>query len=290
MAWSEFCAMLFAGKNSIRGGLRLTRGAMLRAVLSPRVRSVMLVGAPDTGKTTLASELLDLLSMKERTAVLDLDMGQSRVGPPSALGLGIVEGGFKGWERVKAEAIYFTGSLSPAGARTLLDTALRLCRKTVIDTTGLVSGGLGRSLKQYKAELLRPDLVVALERDGELGHILDAYRRQAGPRVLRLRPDEAVSIKGATHRNGYRASAFAGYMEGARAFTVDLRTKAVRFTGEEDGALVGRLVSFRDRMQRDLAIGIIQAAEGEWLEVAAPLPKRARYTTVMIGRAKAPGR
>ncbi|MDH3193743.1 MAG: Clp1/GlmU family protein, partial [Acidimicrobiia bacterium] len=49
---------------------------------------VMLIGAPDTGKSTLAREILRQSITKGKVAALvDADVAQSTVGPPGCVGL-----------------------------------------------------------------------------------------------------------------------------------------------------------------------------------------------------------
>ncbi len=72
--------------------------------------------------------------------------------------------------------------------------------------------GPGRVLKSYKIEALRPDLIVALEREDELRPITEAFRRR---RILRLEPSPAARRKSAEWRRGVRERAFARYFAGA---------------------------------------------------------------------------
>lgn len=267
------------------------------AILSGKTRSIMLIGGADTGKTTLVEALSDRLSRDYRTAILDLDMGQSHIGPPTTLGWGAVHGGFKGWERIRTAGFYFTGATSPpgnllpslAGARLLLDRALQRCAKVVIDTTGLISEPLGRVYKQYKIDLLAPDIVIGIERTNELGHILDAYRRQKQPRVFRVSASGLAIQKTVIKRTDWRARRYREYFKQASELRIDTGSVGLRFTRDiEEAGLDARLVSFRDSVERDLALGYITDADLErnWLSVRTPLKKGAAYTTIIIGRAK----
>jgi len=270
---------------------------IMKAILSSQARSIMIVGGADTGKTSLIEALADLLSRDSRMGILDLDMGQSHIGPPTTLGWGVVSKGFKGWERIKTAGLYFTGATSPpgnllsslAGARLLLDRALQRCDKVVIDTTGLISEPLGRVYKQYKIDLLSPDIVIGIERTDELGHILDAYRYQRRPKVFRVPVSQLAIQKTIIRRTDWRAQKYREYFEDVKELRIDSSSVGLRFTRDiEEYGLEGRLVSFRDNVQRDLALGYITdtgLVKGR-ISVRTPLKKGAAYTTVIIGRAK----
>jgi polynucleotide 5'-hydroxyl-kinase GRC3/NOL9 len=271
---------------------------IIKALLSERSRSIMLLGGPDTGKTTLAAELAGLLSKDSRTGILDLDMGQAHIGPPSTVAWGFLEGGFKGWEDIKAETLYFTGALSPpgnmlpsiTGARLLMDSALAKCSKLIIDTTGLVAGPVGRVYKQHKIDLLRPDVVLAIQSDDELEHIISPYGLMSSPVIMRLKPSSLARLKSPPVRASFRAERLSAYFEGSRVFDVDMNRCGLRHTNAgEDDKLEGRLLSFRDQTGSDICLGVIEKAalaEG-LLTVRSPLKPEAQYACVIIGRATA---
>jgi polynucleotide 5'-hydroxyl-kinase GRC3/NOL9 len=149
---------------------------IVRELCNNRNRLIMVMGGSDTGKTTLV-----------------LDMGQSHIGPPTTIAWGRAGKKFQNWSDIAVKDFYFTGTLSPAGnllpsvvgAKLITDRALSMCHKAVVDTTGLISDPVGRVLKQYKIELLSPDIIIALEKSGELDHILMSYRSIKSPRILR---------------------------------------------------------------------------------------------------------
>ncbi|MBI2400220.1 MAG: hypothetical protein HYV23_04070 [Deltaproteobacteria bacterium] len=269
-----------------------------KALLSPSSKSIMLLGGPDTGKTAFAAIALDLLSEKGRAGVLDLDMGQSHIGPPSTIAWGVVEGGFKGWEKIKAEGLYFTGALSPpgnmlpslTGAKLLMESTQAKCPKLIIDTTGLVTGPIGRLYKQYKIDLLRPDVVLAVQKNDELEHIISPYALMKSPVIIRLKPSALTKIKGIPVRAGFRAERFRAYFEGSRVFEVDMNKCGVRYTRDGgDEELEGRLLSFRDHTGSDICLGVIEKAalDKGLLTVRSPLKPGTEYACIIIGRATA---
>ncbi|MFQ5736349.1 MAG: Clp1/GlmU family protein [Thermodesulfobacteriota bacterium] len=257
-------------------------------------RSVMVIGGPDTGKSTLARLISVELAARCPTALVDLDMGQSSIGPPTTVAWGRAAGPGP----PPPEGFYFTGALSPpgsllpslAGACAVLDSALGVCGKAVIDTTGLVAGPVGLVLKQYKIELLAPDVIIALQRGSELEHILSSFSRLDRPSILRLNVPEGVRRRGAEERAEHRQQRFEEYFRGSMVVEVRLDDVDVRYTwGAVDlTAALGRAVSFRRGVREDVALGIIEGAlpgrEGHGsLYIRTPLKKGAPYTSIVVG-------
>ena len=160
--------------------------------------TVMVIGAPDTGKSTLAAHLYqDLCRGGRRAAYLDADMGQSILGLPTTLNLALAhEPGDPCFPPQGARAAYFVGAVTPRGH--MLPTVIgthRLQQKAielgaeviVVDTTGLVDRSQGgKALKQWKIELLAPGMVIALQRASELDPILWPLRRDRRVRCVEL--------------------------------------------------------------------------------------------------------
>ena len=270
----------------------------VKTLLSPDTKTVMLLGGPDAGKTALSAVVAGLFSKKESAGIVDLDMGQAHIGPPSTMAWGILEGSFNGWEMIKAEGIYFTGALSPpgsmlpslTGAKLLMEGALSKCPKVIIDTSGLITGPIGRLYKQYKIDLLRPDVVLAVEESGELEHIISPYSLMKSPIIIRLKPSPKARVKGVPLRTGFRAERFRNYFEDSRVFEVDLKKCGVRYTRDDgNDELEGRLMSFRDSSGTDICLGIIEKAalEKGLLTVRSPLKPDTEYACIIIGRATA---
>jgi polynucleotide 5'-hydroxyl-kinase GRC3/NOL9 len=56
-----------------------------------QARTILLLGATDTGKTTFLTWLANtLLVQQRRIAIVDADVGQSSLGPPTTIGLSVV--------------------------------------------------------------------------------------------------------------------------------------------------------------------------------------------------------
>jgi len=160
--------------------------------------TVVLFGGLDTGKSTLSRALLTAAVDAGRPgAFIDADVGQKTVGPPATVTLKHVREASDLDPQVMAreDALWFVGSTSPEGhllqVVTAVESLFRMAREAgadlvVVDSSGLVSGIHGQVLKYHKVELLRPDLVVGLQRGEELLPLLGVIQRFFATEVVPL--------------------------------------------------------------------------------------------------------
>jgi polynucleotide 5'-kinase involved in rRNA processing len=158
----------------------------------------MLLGGLDSGKSTLARQIAGrAVDAGLVASLLDADVGQSSVGPPTTVGLKMCRSpaDLEPSSLTRADHMAFVGSTSPqghlvplvTGARLLLDRARDAGAELVaVDTTGMVSGVYGQILKFHKVAILQADLVVGLARGGELEPVLGVIRRFYAAEVLML--------------------------------------------------------------------------------------------------------
>jgi polynucleotide 5'-hydroxyl-kinase GRC3/NOL9 len=191
----------------------------------------MVLGAPDTGKSTLCQYLVYRAYVKgSPVALVDLDLGQSHLGPPGALGLGLFPPRYPGDRGLFPEGLYFIGQTSPVGAtlevavgcRVLVDQArAQGVKRLLINTSGLVRGFAAHRLKQAQAELLQPQLLLALDREGELSPLLRTLNR--GPSALLSLPVSSCALRrGMEERRLYREERFRRYWEKSRPLDLSL--------------------------------------------------------------------
>ncbi len=230
---------------------------------------VIVLGAPDSGKSTLARYLYGRLCAAGRRALfLDGDPGQSTLGPPATLTLAAGLPGDPPFPPTGPRWRRFVGATSPRGHMlSLLTVAARLVERAreagaeviVYDTSGLVNPAQGGvNLKWAKIELLQPTAVIAIQRDQELEPLLVPLRRLLGDRLVELRPAAAVQPRDPLTRRAYRAAQFARYFAGARPLLLDLRRLAVL---PGPGFAFNQLVGLEDAAGFLVALGIVRRAD-----------------------------
>ena len=186
-------------------------------------RCVFLMGGLDSGKTTLGRAMLRAAADAGKVAAfLDADVGQKSVGPPTTIGLKLVRSAddVEQDAMAEADALYFVGATSPQGHMLPVVTGVarlyelandRGAEFVVIDTSGMVSGVHGQLLKYHKLELIRPDLVIGLQRGEELDPILGIVQRFFPADVLALPVHPDVQATSVDERSMRREEAFRRY-------------------------------------------------------------------------------
>ncbi|MFQ5850430.1 MAG: Clp1/GlmU family protein [Candidatus Binatia bacterium] len=146
--------------------------------------TVLFLGGTDVGKTTLIRQIHERVGGE----VVDADLGQAEIGPPAVISLGTYRGG--------PRAGYFCGDISPRGSFLEVLTGihrmqLKSARPCLIDTDGYIGEGAARAFKSEILNLVQPDLLVLLQRGGEL----DYYKlfTQKGVQVFDLRVEHPGS-------------------------------------------------------------------------------------------------
>ena len=260
-----------------------------RLVAQPGV--VFLLGGIDTGKTTFGIDLLQRAALAGiSSALVDADVGQSTVGPPTTVGLRFCDdiGAINRDTLRAADALGFVGSISPPGhllsvvtatAKLVFRARAAGIRLIVVDTTGLVSGITGQLLKFSKMDLIRPDVVVAFGRGGELEPLAGHARRFTTAEVVELDVEPNLMSRSAEERVTFRERQFAAY------FAPGVSRWRVRPTvfmpalppGFDLALLDGLVVGMEDGKGSCLGIGVLEYGDSDdVLRMATPVTEGVR--------------
>ncbi|MFX0096199.1 MAG: Clp1/GlmU family protein [Candidatus Hodarchaeota archaeon] len=231
------------------------RRRILQSVLgAEKPTKVMIIGDVDSGKSTLVTYLANaIFAAGPKVAIIDLDVGQSNIGPPTTIGMGILEKPVLSMDEIEAKEIYFVGSTSPqkhllralVGFVKLLSKAIEEADVILIDTTGWVLGGAARAYKTAKIDLIQPDIIIALEREDEIEHIIRPYE-YTKTKIIRAEVSDRIRPRNANVRRSLRMRLFRRYFANSKIRTIPInsfgKTYSLFGTGEPaDENLVEKL-------------------------------------------------
>jgi polynucleotide 5'-hydroxyl-kinase GRC3/NOL9 len=227
--------------------------------LAPRSwRRVVVLGGTDMGKSSFCRLLCShLASLNQRVALLDTDLGQKMIGPPTCVSLAACTAG-----TVELERIRFVGEASAAAnIPGVIASTARLARESsaerlVVNTSGLITGP-GIPLKRWKLDALDPEHVVAIARGDELAPVLHALPPD---RFHWLRPSSATRRKSSSLRERNRRSSLLAALGDCRPMSLPhLFIEDLHRSPPPHDAL--RLCGLADATGEDRAVGLVRWSE-----------------------------
>ncbi|MEM3512456.1 MAG: Clp1/GlmU family protein [Candidatus Jordarchaeales archaeon] len=207
---------------------------------------VLVIGGVDTGKTTLTTLLGNMALEKGlRVAIVDADVGQSDIGPPCFVAMGLLNHSVSDMSKVELKDAYFIGSTTPsayphrmiAGVKLMVERALMLGSEVVlIDTPGWISGFRARDLNVALVYVLQPSMIIALQNGNEAEGILKAFS-SSETRVIRL-PALASCKRDRETRKFLRETAYRRHLSGSINVELDIDRVSVVYTTLFSGSIL----------------------------------------------------
>jgi polynucleotide 5'-hydroxyl-kinase GRC3/NOL9 len=238
---------------------------------------VVIVGAQDVGKSTLCTFLANsLLKSGIMSRLVDADIGQADIGPPTTLGKATAHDYVTSLSDLSPLAMIFVGDTSPNRVQSRVVDGIRLLANaeeralTFINTDGWV---LDPEAITYKVELIKaaqPDLVLGITTGQELESIL------SGTSAVSMRIDSPMSIlaRSRSDRRQLRRARYRRFLDGGK--TAKYRRRETRLklpnglkstesmrTSELRNLIVGLL----DDQGYLLQIGILQSLDEDSIGV-----------------------
>lgn len=207
--------------------------ATKRIVNGVKPAKVVVLGDVDSGKTTFTMYLANqAVSAGLKTFVIDKDLGQSDIGAPTTIGLGIVEHPVTSLSQVPMKDGYFVGITSPSGMihRVLVGTRLLVEKAleegadlVIINTSGWVFGRGARELKWGLILSILPEYVIALQRRGEIEHLIRPLKGFTDLEVIRLPSPVGIRERSREERRMLREASYKRHLANAkiRSFSVN---------------------------------------------------------------------
>jgi polynucleotide 5'-kinase involved in rRNA processing len=239
----------------------------------------LILGASDTGKTTLAEALAKHLAKHRRVGIIDADIGQSHIGPPATVGWAVVDNPQIDFSKLTVGGISFVGDITPVGHLLQLTAAITQCVQQVseaveliiVDTPGFIYGPAAAALWWAVQRILKPKLILVVQRGDELNYILSGLRFFDLQLELVKSPPQIPS-KSPQNRQSYRRSQFISYFRNAGPYNISLSNIAVQpGINLRRESFINRLVGLRNENGIDMTIGIITGwQQGGIIIVKAP--------------------
>jgi polynucleotide 5'-hydroxyl-kinase GRC3/NOL9 len=261
---------------------------------------VMVIGTSDAGKTTLVAALAsELASRGAHVGVVDSDVGQSEIGPPTTVGLGRVSTRLARLADATLIAFQFVGVTSPArDIGGVVEATRRMVARArgerldhvLVDTSGLVSGWPGRLLKERKIEAIDPDVVIVLEREGECEPIVASYVGRSRPRVIRLPARGRPGSRSQVVRRQHRERVLDAHLRDACSVRFPRPAMALELPpGLQPADVTGALCGLDDADGDTIALGIVEDVSSASVRVSVTLPSSALVRRVRVGRERRDG-
>jgi polynucleotide 5'-hydroxyl-kinase GRC3/NOL9 len=198
----------------------------------------MVLGTVDSGKSSFCTYLVNmLLNEKKKVAVIDGDVGQSDIGPPSSIAYALITKPVTDLFSLKAKNAVFIGETSPGNAVDRMIQGLVSLKKEalaedpdilLINTDGWIEGECAVNYKVKLVEELSPEVIFLLQQKDELAPILNMAEKTKktivdSPSAIRQRDREK--------RRGLRELGYKKYLRNPRVQSLSLSW--VRVEGNE---------------------------------------------------------
>jgi len=226
--------------------------------------TVIVVGGVDVGKTTLCTFLANRLVSEHRSAsIVDADIGQTDLGPPTTMAAGNVTQPVPSLSLVEPSERLFIGSTSPSrvtgkvirGISKLINRHTEPGRLVIVNTDGWVDGG---EAVEYKAQMLKevqPDITLGIGDTTHISRIVETARKAA---LLVGAPD---TIKERTHvdRRELRALGYRRCLANASIRLFRLADITLRDSISLEPLSPNRLPLSRVQGLKDAVVGLLSA-------------------------------
>jgi len=182
--------------------------------------TAVVIGGGDAGKTTLCTFLANsLLSEGKRVSVVDADIGQTDLGPPTTMAAADVTRHAVNLSEVDPSERLFIGLTSPGrvkgkvirGVKRLVACRAGHGKLVIVNTDGWVKGSEAVTYKVQMLSELKPDIALGIGSGDNTSEILQA----ANPATLLAGSPDIIKERTQVDRRELRALGYQKYLAGA---------------------------------------------------------------------------
>jgi polynucleotide 5'-hydroxyl-kinase GRC3/NOL9 len=269
----------------------------METILEAKAGKAVVIGNVDSGKSTFCTILANLaLNAGMKIAILDADLGQSDIGPPSTIGMGRVQKNVLSLSEVDSDLLYFAGYISPApitdkvlrGIKSLLNYTKNV-DALVVNTDGWVLDDQAIIYKKCLIDSIEPDFVVGIGNQNEVRPILELIKQtsfhiDSPPIILRRTREQRKELR----EYGYRK-----HLANGRVVKVSIDRVQLSYSNgmavkpsDINGLPVNAILGMLDDNDWLLGIGVLLQIDlqGKALKVFSPITRG--FSKVEVGAVK----
>ena len=191
--------------------------------------TAMVLGAVDSGKTSFCTYLINkILQEKRRVAILDGDLGQSDIGPPSTVAYTFVTKPITDLFNLQAKNAFFVGETSPSGAASKVIEGLASLEKeilandpefVIVNTDGWIEGECAVNYKVQLVDGLKSDVIFCIQQKDELAPLLNALEKL---KKVVVESPPAIRQRDTEKRRSLRELGYIKYLRNAKVQSLSL--------------------------------------------------------------------
>ncbi|HKM79224.1 MAG TPA: Clp1/GlmU family protein [Candidatus Bathyarchaeia archaeon] len=187
--------------------------------------TAIIIGPTDVGKSTLCTYLMNgLLNRAIRPVVIDADIGQTDVGPPTTIASTLPTTPIPSLTELIPDRMVFIGHTNPSavesrvicGIKRLMDCYDR--RVTIINTDGWTLDSDAVRYKSMMISKIKPEIVIGIGSKNELQPIMNGTQAD----WISIEPSRAVLQRSRTARRELRNCGYRKFLEGSTVHTISL--------------------------------------------------------------------
>lgn len=195
----------------------------VKKVLQMKNPKVIIIGDIDSGKSTFCTYLINKMVDKGiNPSIIDADIGQSDLGPPTTIGLGIVKDYVLSLSSLNVEKLLFIGDTSPSFVKEKVINSIKKLIKVIpeskapilINTDGWVLGEEAIVYKKRMITEVSPDFVIGIAKNNELMELMNSIEEN----FIIIKASEMVKKRNKEERKRFREQKYWSYLKNAKSF------------------------------------------------------------------------
>jgi len=195
----------------------------------------VIIGEVDSGKSSLCTFLANkCLEDTGKVGVVDADVGQADIGPPTTISSSFVQAPIIGLHKAEAEISFFIGDTSPSFVPDKVVTLATRLKKRItssadvvlVNTDGWLAEFNAIRHKQLLLEEIQPDLVIGLSRsDDMIDPLLDRVKFAS----LKLPSSSFARVRSKEERKKAREAGYRRFLQGSHKLVISQETRVRMF-------------------------------------------------------------